>query len=88
MGIRFPSVRGGGRGHRTPRDPDHPAESDHPADYDEHAVRVTGAKGEAAGVRAVLVAPAIPAAARADAISDPAFVAARAAALKSLGAAA
>ncbi|EHI11754.1 FdhF/YdeP family oxidoreductase [Mycolicibacterium thermoresistibile] len=55
MGIRFPSVRGGGRGHRTPRDPDHLAESDHPADYDEHAVRVTGAKGEAAGVRAVLV---------------------------------
>ncbi len=48
-------MRGGGRGHRTPRDPDHPAESDHPADYDEHAVRVTGAKGEAAGVRAVLV---------------------------------
>jgi NitT/TauT family transport system ATP-binding protein len=41
-----------------------------------------------AAVTAVIEAPAIPAAARADAISDPAFVAARAAALKSLGAAA
>jgi len=41
-----------------------------------------------AAVAAVIEAPTTPAAARADAISAPAFVAARAAALKSLGAAA
>ena len=41
-----------------------------------------------AAVAAVIEAPTTPAASRADAISAPAFVAARAAALKSLGAAA